>query len=130
METKGKSKFELQFEILNCAVNDLADKTLDFMRKMGVCQFSLTNRKGMYLHFCIIEERLNVIVGANRISDNVQIYEQVGGPFSIRKNDFGIVYPISVNSKLILLNSEKDIYQKLATMRSCIAERIETINLK
>lgn len=98
---------------------------LDSMRKMDVCQFSLTNSKGVYLHFCVIEERLNVIVGVNRISDNVQTFEQVGGPFNIRKNDFGIVHPISINSKLILLDSEKDIYQKLANIQSCIAEKIK-----
>lgn len=125
MELKVSQKFELQADILNNAVNGLADKMLDFMRKMGVCEFSLTNSKGLFLHFCIIEERLNVIVGVNRVYDNVQIYEQVGGPFSIRKNDFGIVRPISVNSKLIMLDSKNDIWQELAKMQSYIAEKIK-----
>lgn len=130
MEQKVSQKFELQAELLNRAVNGLADKMLDFMRKMDVCEFSLTNGKGVYLHFCVIEERLNVIVGVNRISDNVQTFEQIGGPFNIRKNDFGIVHPISINSKLILLDSKKDIFQKLAKIQSCIGGRFQTINLK
>lgn len=53
---KGDSKFESQADILNSAVNGLADKMLDFMRKMDVCEFSLTNSKGLFLHFCAMEE--------------------------------------------------------------------------